>query len=139
MQKYFIYIAPFAYIFISIASEALFVNHLCSASFPRAQAAAQAGFRTRHITTYRHYRRMQERSPFQRPAAYWIQFIKTTFSTQHIGVDSQVIASFQQTLWTVQPVSSGIVRQKSLGEFVDDLLTLSRFGVPLRWRAELKI
>ena len=26
-----------------------------------------------------------------------------------------VIASFQQTLWTVQPVSSGAVRQKSLG------------------------
>ncbi len=27
-----------------------------------------------------------------------------------------MIASFQQTLWTVQPVSSGAVRQKSVGK-----------------------
>jgi len=36
---------------------------------------------------------------------------------QHIGAGAMVIASFQQTLWTVQPVSSGLVRQKSVGEF----------------------
>jgi len=33
----------------------------------------------------------------------------------HIGAGALVIASFQQTIWTVQPVSSGAVRQKSLG------------------------
>uniref|UniRef100_X1Z8I7 Ryanodine receptor n=1 Tax=Capitella teleta TaxID=283909 RepID=X1Z8I7_CAPTE len=38
---------------------------------------------------------------------------------------SMVIASFQQTLWTVQPVSSGAVRQKSLGfVFGGDVLRL---------------
>lgn len=37
------------------------------------------------------------------------------FVLQHIGAGAMVIASFQQTLWTVQPVSSGAVRQKSLG------------------------
>ena len=37
---------------------------------------------------------------------------------QHIGAGAMVIASFQQTLWTVQPVSSGAVRQKSLGMII---------------------
>ncbi|KAK3094056.1 hypothetical protein FSP39_023525 [Pinctada imbricata] len=33
----------------------------------------------------------------------------------HIGGGSMVIASFQQTLWTVVPMCSGAVRQKSIG------------------------
>ncbi|KAK3736855.1 hypothetical protein RRG08_000604 [Elysia crispata] len=33
----------------------------------------------------------------------------------HIGSGASVIASFQQTLWTVVPMSSGAVRQKTLG------------------------
>ncbi|KAL3874970.1 hypothetical protein ACJMK2_037916, partial [Sinanodonta woodiana] len=33
----------------------------------------------------------------------------------HIGSGSLVIASFQQTLWTVVPMCSGAIRQKSLG------------------------
>ena len=36
--------------------------------------------------------------------------------TQHIGSGASVIASFQQTLWTVVPICSGTVRQKTLGE-----------------------
>ena len=43
------------------------------------------------------------------------------YISQHVYGDSfshsGVIASFQQTLWTVIPVSSGIVRQKSLRMF----------------------
>ncbi len=35
---------------------------------------------------------------------------------QHIGTGALVIASFQQTLWTVQTISSGAIRQKSLGK-----------------------
>jgi len=43
----------------------------------------------------------------------------------HIGAGGLVIASFQQTLWTVQPVSSGVVRQKSVGfVFGGDVLRL---------------
>lgn len=41
-----------------------------------------------------------------------------TFHLQHIGNSSYVIASFQQTLWTMVPVSSGALRQKSLGQLV---------------------
>ena len=43
---YFIYV----YIASCIASEVLFVNHLYSAPSP--SLAVQAGFRTRHITTF---------------------------------------------------------------------------------------
>ena len=43
---------------------------------------------------------------------------------QHIGAGAMVIASFQQTLWTVQPVSSGAVRQKSVGGYTKQLNSL---------------
>ncbi|CAH1792822.1 unnamed protein product, partial [Owenia fusiformis] len=43
----------------------------------------------------------------------------------HIGSGASVIASFQQTLWTVQPVCSGAIRMKSLGYvFGGDVLRL---------------
>ncbi|XP_055878934.1 ryanodine receptor 2-like isoform X5 [Biomphalaria glabrata] len=43
----------------------------------------------------------------------------------HIGSGSSVIASFQQTLWTVVPMCSGTVRQKTLGYvFGGDVLRL---------------
>ncbi|XP_013392082.1 ryanodine receptor [Lingula anatina] len=43
----------------------------------------------------------------------------------HIGSGQSVIASFQQTLWTVAPVCSGAIRQKSLGfVFGGDVLRL---------------
>ena len=35
---------------------------------------------------------------------------------QHIGSSSEVIASFQQTLWTVVPMSAGAIRVKSMGK-----------------------
>lgn len=38
------------------------------------------------------------------------------FVLQHIGMGEMVMASFQQTLWAVQPISSGAIRQKSVGE-----------------------
>ena len=38
------------------------------------------------------------------------------FFSQHIGSGASVIASFQQTLWTVVPICSGAVRQKTLGK-----------------------
>ena len=40
------------------------------------------------------------------------------FIHQHIGSGGSVIASFQQTLWTVVPMSAGAVRQKAMGGFV---------------------
>ncbi|XP_064602338.1 ryanodine receptor 2-like [Liolophura sinensis] len=43
----------------------------------------------------------------------------------HIGSGASVIASFQQTLWTVAPVCSGAIRQKTLGYvFGGDVLRL---------------
>ncbi|XP_052768471.1 ryanodine receptor 2-like isoform X9 [Mya arenaria] len=43
----------------------------------------------------------------------------------HIGSNSDVIASFQQTLWTVVPMSSGAIRVKSMGfVFGGDVLRL---------------
>ncbi|KAI0239122.1 Ryanodine receptor [Lamellibrachia satsuma] len=43
----------------------------------------------------------------------------------HIGLGEMVMASFQQTLWAVQPVSSGAIRQKSVGfVFGGDVLRL---------------
>ncbi|XP_053408017.1 ryanodine receptor-like isoform X6 [Mercenaria mercenaria] len=43
----------------------------------------------------------------------------------HIGSGSEVIASFQQTLWTVVPMSSGAIRVKSMGYvFGGDVLRL---------------
>ncbi|XP_070180339.1 ryanodine receptor-like isoform X4 [Littorina saxatilis] len=43
----------------------------------------------------------------------------------HIGSGASVIASFQQTLWTVVPICSGAVRQKTLGYvFGGDVLRL---------------
>lgn len=49
---------------------------------------------------------------------------------QHIGSSSEVIASFQQTLWTVVPMSSGAIRVKSMGNvIVKDSLISSYFSL----------
>lgn len=43
----------------------------------------------------------------------------------HIGAGETVMASFQQTLWTVHPLSSGVARLKSVGYvFGGDVLRL---------------
>ena len=50
---------------------------------------------------------------------------------QHIGSGSMVMASFQQTLWTVQPVSSGAIKNKALckaGRRSSDKL-----ACPIKW------
>jgi hypothetical protein len=45
-------------------------------------------------------------------------YFKLFIFVQHIGSGAMVIASFQQTLWSVQPVSSGTVKQKSVGKLI---------------------
>ena len=57
------------------ALEALLVNHLYSAPSLGALVAVQAGFRTRHITTCCHYRRVQESNPFCQPARQFMELI----------------------------------------------------------------